>query len=124
MKKNKIIYWIATGIIAAGMAMAGFMYLSSNAELVASYNSIHFPLYLVPLLGIFKLLGAVALAIPTNNTTGRVLKEWAYAGFGFMFIGAIWVHVATGTPFMAPAFMLVLLAVSYIFHKRLLPVAR
>ena len=34
MKRDKIIYWTATGLVAAGMGMSAFMYLSSNPELL------------------------------------------------------------------------------------------
>jgi uncharacterized membrane protein len=108
-KTHKILYWITTGIVAFGMGMAAMMYLSRNPELMASFSSIGIPDYLVMLLGIFKLLGAIALVIPSKS----FLKDWAYAGLAFMFIGATWVHIATATPFVAPLVMLVVLLTSY-----------
>ena len=42
------------------------------------------------------------------------MTEWAYAGFTFTFIGAIWTHVATGTPFIMAVVALGLLMVSYV----------
>lgn len=114
MKRDKIIYWITTGLVVLGMAMSAFMYLSRNAELMKNFTAIQMPLYIVPLLGVSKLLGAIALIAPAS----RQLKEWAYAGFTFTFIGAIWVHIATGTPWVAPLVFLILLAVSYVFWIR------
>jgi hypothetical protein len=80
-----------------------------------SFTSLGLPLFLVSLLGVAKLLGAIALVAPAP----KELKEWAYAGFAFTFIGAVWTHIATGTPWIAPVVFLVLLAASYMFKLRL-----
>ncbi len=119
MKRDKIIYWIATGLVAAGMAMSAYMYLSKNPELVSGFQSIGFPVVFISILGVAKLLGAIALVAPV----GSRLKEWAYAGFLFTFLGATWVHIATGTAFMGPLLFLAVLAVSYIFWNRTLKTA-
>lgn len=115
MKRDKIIYWIATGLLAAGMAMSAYMYLTKNPELVSSFQALGFPIYFVSILGVAKLLGAIVLLAPA----GSRLKEWAYAGFIFTFLGAIWVHLETGTPFIMPLAFLIVLGVSYIFWTRL-----
>ena len=114
MKRDKIIYWIATVLVAAGMLSSAIFYLSQNPELMENFKLIGIPLYIVTLLGVAKLLGAIALVVPKYNG----IKEWAYAGFTFNFIGAIWAHVATGTPWFMPAGFLVVLIVSYVFWKR------
>src|SRR5687768_3421636 len=106
MKRDKIIYWIATGLVAAGMLLSAVMYLTRNPELIKSFSALGIPLFLVSLLGVAKLLGAIALIAPGL----KELKEWAYAGFAFTFIGAVWTHIATGTPWIAPLVFLMLLA--------------
>lgn len=115
MKKDKIIYWVATGVVAAGMSMSAFMYLSANPEIMVSFQALGIPGYLVVMLGVAKLLGAIALLVPIWDR----IKEWAYAGFTFVFLGAIWTHVATGTPWVPPFIAMILLGVSYTFHGRL-----
>jgi uncharacterized membrane protein len=115
MKRDKIIYWTTTGLVAAGMAMSAVMYLSKNPELMKNFETIAIPQYLVLVLGVAKLLGAIALLAPIWEK----LKEWAYAGFTFVFIGAAWTHVATGTPWFAPVIALVILATSYIFWEKI-----
>jgi uncharacterized membrane protein len=115
MKRDKILYWMATGLVSAGMMASAWMYLSKNEELMKGFTALGFPLFFVTLLGIAKLLGAIALIIPKENR----VKEWAYAGFLFTFVGAIWTHVETSTPFIAPLVFLLLLAASYIFRERL-----
>lgn len=115
MKRDKIIYWVATGLVAAGMGMSAFMYLSKNPDLMKSFEAIGLPPYMVAILGVAKLLGAIVLLAPVWDR----LKEWAYAGFAFTFIGATWIHLATGTPWMAPLIALAVLLVSYGFRLRL-----
>jgi uncharacterized membrane protein YphA (DoxX/SURF4 family) len=115
MKRDKIIYWVATGLVAAGMGMSAFMYLSNNPDLMKSFDAIGIPKYMVAILGVAKLLGAIVLLAPVWDR----LKEWAYAGFTFTFIGATWIHLATGTPWIAPMIALLILAVSYGFKLRL-----
>ncbi|HZY79305.1 MAG TPA: DoxX family protein [Cyclobacteriaceae bacterium] len=114
MKRDKIIYWVATGLLAAGMGMSAYMYLTKNPDLVAAFQTLGFPLYFISILGVAKLLGAVVLLAPA----GTRLKEWAYAGFIFVFIGAIWTHVVTSTPFVSPLIFLLVLGVSYFFWTR------
>jgi hypothetical protein len=117
MKRDKIIYWTSTGLIAAGMLLSAAMYLSRNAELMSSFASLGIPSHLVALLGVAKLLGAIALLAPV----WRNVKEWTYAGFGFTFVGAIWVHVSTGTPWVGPLIFLLVLSTSYFFWMRINP---
>jgi len=115
MKRDKNIYWVATGLVAAGMGMSAFMYLSSNPAMMSNFQALGIPVYLVTILGVAKLLGAIALVAPVWSR----LKEWAYAGFTFTFLGAVWTHVATGTPWVAPLVALLILTVSYTFWLRL-----
>jgi hypothetical protein len=115
MKKDKIIYWIATGLVTIGMLFSAVVYLSRSEMIIKGFTAIGIPLYFVTLLGVAKLLGSIALISPLWEK----LKEWAYAGFAFVFIGAAYVHVATGTSMVAPLLFLALLATSYIFRLRI-----
>ena len=115
MKIEKIIYWTTTGIVSLAMTASCFMYLSKNPELVAGFTALSLPLYLMPLLGTTKLLGAIALVVPGI----KLLKEWAYAGLAFTFIGATYIHVVTKTPFVAPLVLLVILAISYWYKGKI-----
>jgi uncharacterized membrane protein YphA (DoxX/SURF4 family) len=120
MKRDKIIYWATTGLLAAGMVMSSVMYLSESQEMVTNFTAIGYPVFVMGILGVAKLLGGIALVAPTPDR----LKEWAYAGFTFVFIGAAWTHVATGTPWIAPVIALAILAVSYIFFLRIKTVTK
>ena len=114
MKRDKVIYWVSTGLVAAAMLLSAGMYLTGNPELLRNFQLLELPLYFVGLLGMAKLLGAVVLVIPVWDR----LKEWSYAGFAFTFIGAVWTHVSTGTPWVVPMAFLAVLAVSYVFRLR------
>lgn len=114
MKRDKVIYWIATGLLSAGMLMSAFMYLTKSRELMKSFQGAGYPEYFVTILGTAKLLGAIVLVVPAWSK----LKEWAYAGFAFTFIGAIWTHLATTTPWIAPFVALIILMISYLFRMR------
>src|SRR6185436_14457830 len=83
--------------------------------LMKSFQSLGLPKYLVIVLGVAKGLGAITLLAPVWDK----LKEWAYAGFTFTFLGAVWTHIATGTPWIAPLIALAILATSYTFWSRL-----
>jgi hypothetical protein len=116
MKRDKIVYWITTGMVAAMMFFSAYMYLTMNPQLVEGFKAIGFPTFFITILGVAKLLGAIVLVAPA----GRTLKEWAYAGFIFIFIGAIWTHIVTATSFLMPLIFLGILGVSYLFWTRLL----
>lgn len=117
MKKDKIIYWIATGII---FLFQGVMTaLTSHTEMAREgIRHLGYPEYFAIMLAVFKVLGTLALIIP--KVPGRI-KEWAYAAFTFDFIAAsisIWVVDGFGLPVIFPMITLAILMVSYIyFHK-------
>ena len=77
MKKTKIIYWIFTGLLAAGMLLGSIPDIMSTPEAVAIVTThLGYPAYFIPFIGVAKLLGAVAILIPGFPR----IKEWAYAG--------------------------------------------
>ena len=118
-KRNKIIYWIATLWLALGMTATGIVQILQIKEEVDMMNDLGYPLYFLPLLGIWKLLGVIAILIPKFG----LLKEWAYAGFAFDFLFAAISHGAVdginGQTFF-PLVLLGVLAVSYIYHHKLI----
>lgn len=94
-----------------------------NPALKIAYAHIGFPDWFRVELGIAKLLGAVALAVPLVPAR---IKEWAYVGFFINFFSAILAHYQVDDPIVnlvAPLVLLVLLVVSYItFHKAIIDV--
>ena len=118
MKKEKIIFWTATIIIALfeGVMPA----LTSQTELAKEgIRHLGYPEYFGNALVVFKILGVLALVIPQIP---KRVKEWAYAGFAFDFIFASISHgVVDGMNVQTifPMFVLGILAVSYIYYHKL-----
>ena len=109
---RKVIYWVATGLVAAMSLFAAFAYLSGGPEVVQGFAHVGYPQQIRIILGIAKPLGAITLIVP-----GVVkLKEWAYAGFTFAWISASIAHYLAGDGGVAavPVALLALLAISYV----------
>ena len=121
-KLNKIIYWVATLWLASGMLATGVLQLfHAKAEGavappgVDGITHLGYPIYFLTIIGIWKILGVVALLIPKFP----LLKEWTYAGFFFLTSGAVFSHVATGDPLkeiVPSVLLLVLTVVSWYFR--------
>ena len=71
-------------------------------------TALGYPAYVVTLLGVWKVLGAVALTVPGFPR----LKEWAYAGVAFDLSGATVSHLVSGSPAFHAVVPVVLLAVA------------
>ena len=119
MKKDKIIFWSATIIIAL---MEGVMpALTSQTELAKEgIRHLGYPLYFGNALVVFKVLGVLALVIPQ---VPKRVKEWAYAGFAFDFLFATISHsavdgISNGQTFF-PLVVFAILIVSYIYFNKL-----
>lgn len=117
-KAGKITYWIATVWLALGMLSTGAVQLLKAKEGQGGLDMIThlgYPAYLLTLLGIGKILGVTAILIPKFP----FLKEWAYAGFFFMMVGAIFSHTVSGDHFseiIPSLLLLVLTIVSWYFR--------
>lgn len=117
MKTTKIIFWTTTVLI---FLFEGVMpALTSQTELAKEgIHHLGYPEYFGVFLVVCKILGSLALIIP--QVPSRI-KEWAYAGFAFDFIGACvshWVVDGFGGEAMFPLIVLIILGMSYVtFHK-------
>jgi len=111
-KRNKIIYWIFTIWLALGMVATGagqLIKMKAGQGGVEMITHLGYPVYLLTLLGVWKIFGTVAVLIPKFP----LVKEWAYAGIFFVMSGAIFSHIATGDPVSAlfPSLLLLILTV-------------
>lgn len=116
-KRNKIIYWIATIWLALGMLSTGIgeLFKLKGQGGIDMMTHLGYPVYFLTILGIWKILGVIALLIPKFP----LLKEWAYAGFFIAMSGAIFSHIALGDPVVEifPALLLLILtAISWYFR--------
>lgn len=117
-KRNKIIYWIATLWLALGMLSTGagqLLKASAGQGGADMITHLGYPLYILSILGVWKVLGVAALLIPKYP----LLKEWAYAGFFFLVSGAMVSHIASGDPVIdtAPALLLLLLTAASWYYR-------
>lgn len=112
---NKVLYWTATIFLAIGMLAGGVQQMFQTGGYVDIAGELGYPLYLLSILGVWKILGVVVLLIPK----APLLKEWAYAGFFFAMSGAAISHLAIGQPVQEVLPSLVLLlatALSWYFR--------
>jgi hypothetical protein len=115
MKTTKIIYWVTTSIICLFASTAIFM----NSEMaIEGTKHLGIPRWLGLEVSIGQLLGLVLLIIPAVPAR---FKEWAYVGFGIMYLTAAIAHIAVGDPInntiMAVVFFGLLLTSYTSFHK-------
>ena len=122
MKKNKIIYWITTGIISVMMLFSAFNYFT-NEGIKAAFVHLGFPSYFRIELATAKIIGIIALLLPI---TPFGIKQFAYFGFTITFISAFIAHLSSGDPVSVAAAPLVFLGIlivsfAYLNKTRKLP---
>ena len=120
MKKNNIIFWVATAIIILWeglMPLATLLFAPQYAT--AGTKPLGYPDYFAYTLIICKVLGVAAIAFPKVPAK---LKEWAYAGFTLSLVFAFISHacVDKNIGFMIlPLVVLGILMVSYAYHNKI-----
>ncbi|HEY9195566.1 MAG TPA: DoxX family protein [Mucilaginibacter sp.] len=116
-KTIKITYWILIGLLALAMAGDAYGGITKQQAGVDVLKHLGYPVYFMVFTGFAKLLGVVAIL----QTKFKTLKEWAYAGFAFTFLGAIASRVSVGDDvkeLFPPIIMLVYLFTTYYFWKK------
>jgi uncharacterized membrane protein len=114
-KRDKIIYWVSTIWLAVAMVASGVQQVMLAKAFVDINNRLGYPLYFMYILGVWKILGVVAILIPKFG----LVKEWAYAGFFFAMSGAAFSHVAMGDPIseiFPSLFLLIMTIISWYFR--------
>ena len=72
-KRDKIIYWISTIWLASGMLASGLQQIFHAKAFVDMLDHLGYPLYFLYILGVWKILGVVAILVPHF----KQVKEWA-----------------------------------------------
>jgi hypothetical protein len=120
MKKNKIIFWTATIIIAVWEAVIPMVtWVTAPEYMTFGTKPLGYPDYFVYTLAIAKVLGVIAIMYP--KTPAR-LKEWAYAGLAFTLIFAFISHAYVDKNIgymLLPLVFLGILSVSYIYNHKI-----
>ena len=91
-KRNKIIYWVFTALVAFGMLASGVQQIVQNKEMGDMLAHLGYPPYFMTIIGVWKILAVIAILVPGF----KLLKEWAYAGLFFTMTGALISHLACG----------------------------
>ncbi len=118
-RAKQIGYWVATALIALETLAGGVMDLThgrtnvfSGTPVVDVVTGLGYPVYILMILGVWKLAGGIVLLAPGLPR----LKEWAYAGIIFELTGAIASYFliadATGQ-FVAPLILAALAITSW-----------
>jgi hypothetical protein len=117
-------YWATTIFVALELLAGGLTDLVHGREalvagppVVAVVTHLGYPVYVLTILGGWKLLGAVALLMPRFPR----LKEWAYAGTVFEMTGAgisLWVNGADVGTVSFPLFVAALALASWVLRPQ------
>ena len=83
--ENVTAYWIFTVLAALLFAIPGAALLLRVPHFTADIARLGYPVYFVNILGVWKLLGVIAILWPGLPR----LKEWAYAGMIFDLTSAV-----------------------------------
>ena len=83
-KTKSIVYWTMTILVAFFMSGGLSQIWQYYANPHGVVPELGYPMYFFAILGIWKVLGAIAILVPRYPR----LKEWAYAGIFFDLTGA------------------------------------
>jgi uncharacterized membrane protein YphA (DoxX/SURF4 family) len=89
-----IAYWVTTLLVVFLLGGAGAQAILRDPGIVKAVTNLGYPVYFCVLLGVWEVLGGVALLLPGTP----LLKEWAYAGIFFDLIAAAVSHFEVGDP--------------------------
>lgn len=87
-----VLYWVTTILLSFELGLGGVWDVLRVPQVRPVIERLGYPAYFLVILGVWKLLGAVAVIIPRFPR----LKEWAYAGAVFNLTGALASHFASG----------------------------
>lgn len=117
---KKTIYYSTTLFIALFVGFyGGIVDILKTPSLLEINEKLGYPLYFFTLLGVFKILGAIALLLPKTFTKA---KEIAYIGFSFDFIFASFSHYSVNDGFLKiiiPLVVLGILSISYYLKNKI-----
>lgn len=120
MKKNRIIFWVATLFIVIWEGIMPLATLLFAPEYInAGTKPLGYPDYFAYALIICKVLGVLALAAPQFP---EKLREWAYAGLTFNLVFAFISHACVDKNvayMLMPLIVLGILMLSYVYRAKM-----
>ena len=91
-RNRAIVYWIMTAVLVTELSVGGVWDILMVPQVREVIHRVGYPAYFLVILGVWKLLGVIALIIPRFPR----LKEWAYAGVVFNLTGALASNLVSG----------------------------
>jgi len=116
-KTVKVFYWTMTLFLAVLFLFDGIGGVTQQQAGQDVMKHLGYPMYVLIIFGVAKILGVIAILQAKFQT----IKEWAYAGFAFNFIGAFASRAAVGDGIgetIFPLIMLGILFISYFLWKK------
>ncbi|MEN9639929.1 MAG: hypothetical protein RLZZ262_1798 [Bacteroidota bacterium] len=89
-KKLHMWYWIITILFGGFMIFSSISNVFPNEQTISFFASIQYPAYIIPFLGVAKIIGTIVILTPALDR----FKEWAYAGLCFDLVGALYSLIA------------------------------
>ena len=89
---KRVADWVCTALVVFFIGSGGLAYVMRVPDVVAGVVALGFPVYFIVLLGVWKVLGSIAILVPGFP----LIKEWAYAGIMIDLTGAAVASMATG----------------------------
>ena len=118
-KREQIVYWTSTGIIA-GIMLWSALNFAFNPNMKGAFAHFGLPNWFRIELTTAKIFGVFALVTPRLPV---LIKDFAYFGFAITLVSASVAHLSSGDPIWLPiahSMFLSSLVVSYLYyHKRL-----
>jgi len=117
MKKDRIIYWTSTGIVA-GIMMWSAINFNFNEEYKTAFRHLGLPDWFKVELTAAKLLGVIALLV---SATPYKIKEFTYFGFAIVLLSAPIAHLSSGDSVLLEVghtFFFFMLVISYLYYHR------
>ncbi len=116
MKREKILYWVFTGLLCLWMVFQGVMFTFFPGQVEEIFVRFELPLTMIIPLGIAKLLAVIAILTKLSS----FLKLLAYLGLLIDFLAAFGNHMNAGDgQWPGPVIAMLLLMVSFIYDRRL-----
>lgn len=121
-KTARTLYWIFALLFSLLMLMDAIGGITRQQAGIDALHQLGYPVYLLRFFGVLKILGLIAILVPGFPR----LREWAFAGFAFNFIGALfsWAAVGQASNVVFPIIALALLALVYFFNRKVAPLAQ
>ena len=116
IKRDKIIFWIPTALLAL-FELSGAFFMNSQIAIEGMHH-LGLPNWFRWEVSIGHLIGGILLVVPVN----RKIKEWMYVAFGIDFLSAFVAYATIdGLVFntFSPLISLALLVVSYVYYHKL-----